>query len=505
MRHASASEQSEMPRQDEYQSVSRDAANPVVYVPVPRSRQGLSTAGEAGKPQLEIMEQILGSLKQALLRLYFRFIHPNFPVIDRVTSNKALRGDATNLPPTLMCVLYAISLQSWHKSEQLRLHPCPDAHYAWNQAVAAFHEDFKTPSMITVTSGVIDLIGRPSVSLVGNITNCARTVALAQTLGLHRDPSAWLLPDDEKDMRIRLFWGVLINDVWSSIAYGIPPKMAPGSYDTPLLKFGSLSSMCDGNLQEPSSLSYIHLCSLTQILGDALPSVYQLNPDPALIAMEANRLQIGLRDWEIALSGTITSQADEGQNITKPRNLWFSFLFAKLVLRHLLLRATIKGKIGTDSESQSRAACLDQLRTAASDVVDFVSGLSENDLNGFWLPYTSHLLVSATMILLRCIVEGAADKSRSTHVSKLVTLKERLELFRDRYHWDLGDFCLERCSGPIMKFAKAPEQGAYSTEQSGTVPVIDSPLPEAHSGSWIEQDFSSMFDTTDDFWDSWSF
>lgn len=49
--------------------------------------------------------------------------------------------------------------------------------------------------MATVASSVLDQIGRPSVSIVGNITLCGRTVSLAQTFGLHRDPSKWNVGD----------------------------------------------------------------------------------------------------------------------------------------------------------------------------------------------------------------------------------------------------------------------------------------------------------------------
>ena len=43
------------------------------------------------------------------------------------------------------------------------------------------------------------------------------------------------------------------------------------------------------------------------------------------------------------------------------------------------------------------------LRDTASALADFVISLRPVQLEEFWLPYTAHLLVYATTILLRCV------------------------------------------------------------------------------------------------------
>lgn len=61
---------------------------------------------------------------------------------------------------------------------------------------------------------LLDLSGRPTTSIIGNTITSGRTVALANSLGLNRDPETWKLSSWEKTMRIRLWWGTLIHDRW---------------------------------------------------------------------------------------------------------------------------------------------------------------------------------------------------------------------------------------------------------------------------------------------------
>ena len=111
--------------------------------------------------------------------------------------------------------MYASALLFWDTSDSLRQHHRPDFEFAWNQAVAALQEDFMAPSMSTVHAALLDMIGRPVLGVTGNIVNAGRTSTLATSLGLHRDPTSWKVKSHEKNVRINLWWGVLIHDYWS--------------------------------------------------------------------------------------------------------------------------------------------------------------------------------------------------------------------------------------------------------------------------------------------------
>lgn len=122
--------------------------------------------------------------------------------------------------------------------------------------------------------------------------------------------------------------------------------------------------------------------------------------------------------------------------------------------------------------AEARSYRLAMLREAASALTEFVCSLEASQLSEFWLPCnvphyltlvavllttldTAHLLVSATTILLRCLLESTDLATKKECATKLVRLLRRLETAREASEWDLADFCLERCTEPINKIATA--------------------------------------------------
>lgn len=77
---------------------------------------------------------------------------------------------------------------------------------------------------------------------------------------------------------------------------------------------------------------------------------------------------------------------------------------------------------------------------------------------------TAHLLVSATTALLRCLVETTDITIKRDCATKLVQFQERLETARNAFHWDLADFCLERCSESISRISAALEISTNTLE-----------------------------------------
>lgn len=144
---------------------------------------------------------------------YFDRIHPWFPILER-SQFESGKDNGKLVCSALVCIVYAMSLVYWHTSAELKCHPRPDVVYTWNLAIAALQEDLLEPSLSTVCAALVDLGGRPTTSIIGNVLINGSTGALAHSLGLNRDPSSWNISEDEKRVRIKLWWGVLIHDRW---------------------------------------------------------------------------------------------------------------------------------------------------------------------------------------------------------------------------------------------------------------------------------------------------
>lgn len=259
--------------------------------------KGLQATVDPGRAQREIMEQILGEQKVEVLRLYFRKIHPCLPVIDEASFWSMWQGDRARISSPLLCQMYAVSLVFWHCSPALRDRGQPDMAFAWNMAVVALRDDLLAPCKTTVHASLLVITGRPTIGVTGNVVKAGSMITLAHSLALHRDPTSWQIPQAEKRIRINAWWGVIIHDYWSSIAHGTPPNIQRENYDVPLP-----TSNTSG---EGSSLSFRHLSSISEVLGDTLPLVYALRMDPKDAEKRVRRIECRLDVWVDELPTTL--------------------------------------------------------------------------------------------------------------------------------------------------------------------------------------------------------
>jgi hypothetical protein len=268
--------------------------------------------------------------------------------------------DDDRISSSLICDLYASALLYWNKSAVLRYQPRPDLQFIWNQAVAALQDDFMAPTISTVHAALLDMIGRPVLQVTGNIVNAGRVVTLAHSLGLHRDPTLWKARTHEKNVRIRLWWGVLIHDSWSSLGHGIPPSISRHNYDVPIPTLDSLLTANASDATQQATTSFLHLCKLSQILGDVLPFVYSLKPDIDEVWRNLRKVECALDDW----IDELPQYLKPSQSVTVvdgKSNLWFSYLSVKVLIcrlafkvcHHLLYLTFLNFRLGKPQRSKA--------------------------------------------------------------------------------------------------------------------------------------------------------
>ena len=487
-----------------YQTLNHDIGDPITYISVPRFRTGLPPGSGCGRSQLDILEQIMGPFKREVVELYFKHLHYHFPVLDEEMCTLLRSGQLEKAPNNLLCVIYGIGSPLWTRSETLKMHPKPDAHYVWNKAISATLEDFLSPGMSTISTAILDQIGRPSVSIVGNITLCGKTVSLAQTFGLHRDPAKWNITENERSVRVRLWWCVLITDTWSSIAYGAPPHITKGYYDVPRPTVSSLISHKANQQQKQATTCFVHFCALTELVGLILPLVYQIEPDRMQLSQQVAHFKRELNNLEAQLPTCkplckirtlIQTFVNQCTGLPLPNqpgssNLWFCFLSTRLLLARVTLRSAV-----LEGDSTLGRDRIYQLRAASSAVLDFLLSLGELQFQDFWLPYVTHLLVHAITVSLRCTVETQDPETRNTSINRLQRVIAHIQFARDNYDWDLAIYCLERCAEPVSRIASLNARDPAPPSETGA--EIPSAAPNANGhGTGVEVPPVPTFDDT---------
>ncbi|KAJ8109449.1 hypothetical protein OPT61_g7453 [Boeremia exigua] len=465
--------------------------SPVVYLTVPKRRRGMRTAVDSGRTQREIIEHVLGSLASDVRNTFFEHLHPCFPVLDEKTFLDMWQNDSDRISPALVCDIYASALQVWSRSKVLSKQKRPDPHFIWNQAVAALQDDFMAPTISTVHAAVLDLLGRPVIGVTGNIVNAGRIVTLAQSLGLHRDPSSWKATRHEKNVRINLWWGVLIHDYWSSVGHGIPPTINPQYHDVPIPTFEfEGDERTHASLQSyRSNVAFVNLCKLSQILGEILPLVYALRESTGEIKRRLRKIECAIDDWVLALPEFLHPASFAQHAVNGASNLCFAHLSLKLLVCRLSFKAVLEEP---NQPPEARQYHLAMLRNAVLEASEFIINLTQSQLQEFWMPYTSYLLVTAATILLRCTIESKDLTMKNTCATKLIAFRDRLRVARNTLQWDLADFCLERCDEPIQKIADAI--GIPQSHLTTATNTEDTTMPLSSEPNWDTVDLPSTSD-----------
>ncbi|KAJ5171876.1 hypothetical protein N7492_004469 [Penicillium capsulatum] len=420
----------------------------LVYVKVPRRREGLAIAKNPGHMQKEILWQIIRPYAGKLLRSYFRVFHPAFPILDERAFSEIFKNGQGKISPALFCELFATTLTLWDYSG-LHKDPKPDYQFIWNLAVEALNQDFLAPGLSTICSVLLDMTGRPIFSVIGNTVNNGRAIALGRSLGLNHDPRKWKRPGSEKSLRIRLWWAILIHDYWSSFSHGIPPNTTNRQHDVPIPDPADLTY--DG---QPKKISkafecFTHLCTLSIILGEILPLVYDFRVNPDETWKEIQRLELELDNWQRHVSLPL-----HGPNEAYPTGVsgLSSLCFSYLSLRMLLCRLAFR--VASRSQRLDNENYLVRLRQSAQDIADYFCSLRREQFHEFWLCYAAHILTFAFIILLRCTVEPSDESTVQSCKSSILNFWSKLQYAAESEGWDLANMCISRCGESMSKIMK---------------------------------------------------
>ncbi|KAI8980552.1 fungal-specific transcription factor domain-containing protein [Pilobolus umbonatus] len=163
-----------------------------------------------------------------LLKVYFAYIHPGLPVVNKHVFLKQYRGQIDEYPsaPLLNAIFGAATryIATCHLFGDKVVNDKIEMKKGWSEKffdnLIVYVKGDYTPCINTVQAIVIGQSHR--ASLDEKMTSGWLLNSAAQDLGLHRSSDNWDIPDSEKETRKRVWWSVYIMDKWSSAATGRP-------------------------------------------------------------------------------------------------------------------------------------------------------------------------------------------------------------------------------------------------------------------------------------------
>ena len=423
----------------------RESTKPIYHVPIPPRRPSPQECQCARNQPSELLDQVEPFIDKLLANYYENFA-PCYPLSEEDCVMPRCK-DRSQLPPTFLVNVVAYALFYWDTSPALASYARPDQDFAWSTAVAANIADMQKGDLATIISICIDISGRPSRCLVKNVADVARAVALSHAIGLNHDCSEWKISDLEKRLRWKIWWGVVVQDRWFNFAQGTPPYISKGHYDVPLPTVEFLTAARPGSVKHARAAEvFIHLCRLTEIVGDVLPLIYHIRSgNDSIAAEQTSRSEIELNRWmESRPSWLNLNDFHHRPQVPGLPNLQLSYLSVRMLLRRIAWHEI------SQRESDPASSWLSGCQAAAEDIVRFVSSLTPSDLRGFWLPYHAHHFTSAVTLLLRCALQTSYANIRTQCMTSARSLVDSLRKFHDEESWDLAETCLSQ-SETVLK------------------------------------------------------
>ncbi|CAK7204849.1 hypothetical protein SEUCBS139899_007611 [Sporothrix eucalyptigena] len=256
------------------------------------------------KASSDRIENAVHGCADHLVRLYFKHVHPVYPVLSKTRFLQSYVTDKQAIPASLRGAIYGIASNFWYRDQNQRskasttatttpasttISPplCAaiisrlDQHELFEHALASLQRELHGPNMWTLQACLLLIhenaaenatVETPRVWMLA-----AQAVACAQMIGLHRDPMAWQLAGWEKHLRRKLWWATFAADVWSSVCHA---PMHLSYYAAVALNFRALMSpVTKAAKQDPGSSLRRHFRSAIKDFGSFIEFMHGISPD----------------------------------------------------------------------------------------------------------------------------------------------------------------------------------------------------------------------------------
>lgn len=177
----------------------RRADNTTTFLSRPDSKSLFSADDDE---DLDYVESLVRPYRPALVKLYFRTVHPSFPVIHKAIWLEKYARSYKEFSPPWLAAFYLIDMDWWEYDPELSSKDKPDAMALLKIAMTTLTAVIHQPKLSAVQVGLL-LLQRPGGD---SWVLTSQVAALAEELGLHIDCSLWDIRDREKGLRRRLAW-----------------------------------------------------------------------------------------------------------------------------------------------------------------------------------------------------------------------------------------------------------------------------------------------------------
>ena len=352
-------------------------------------------------PDLDAIEMAVAPHGSALIRLFFRIVHPSFPILHKKVFLEKYERTHREFSPPLLAAVYLLALNWWSYSSELALQLKPNVSHLEGLAMKSFSNIVHRPKLSTIQAGLL-LLQRPE----GNswALTC-QLVGLGQDMGLQLDCTNWHIPDWERGLRKRLAWAIFMQDKWGSLIHGRPSHVTPTDWDVqPLTEDDFPENAADEDDEDGSTevekgrIMFCYMVELTQILAQILSTFYTLKAERDFASrtqegvrslLEAAKpLQLTLRQWYANMPSALKMQDIAPRKLSSVGYLHLGYYAVEMTLHRRIIRS-----LSPSDGPEIRAICRQAAQSRLTSAFAFVQSLRPEHLQSFWYSSSTYNFV----------------------------------------------------------------------------------------------------------------
>ncbi|KAF5510612.1 Transcriptional activator protein DAL81 [Colletotrichum siamense] len=344
---------------------------------------------------LDAIEKLVHPLGSTLVNLYFRIVHPSFPVLHKKVFLEKYARSYHEFSPPLLAAVYLIALD-WSLYDRTLATSSwqPDQAALEALALRTMSDDMKRPKISTLQAGL--LIQQRFRNNTWTFT--AQLIALAQGLGLHVDCSDWAIPEWEKGLRRRLAWALFMQDKWGALVHGRPSHIRlDEDWDVRPCRVEDFPETAADEEYDPEGSAevvvgrelFLRQIELSLILSDVLATFYTAKATrrggtldqigTVGVAELAKPIVMMLREWYAKLPEALQLQETRLKKLSANGSLHLSYISIDLALHRSLVR-----NISSNAPPELRAAIRTGARARLAAASNIISNLQMEHIQSFW-------------------------------------------------------------------------------------------------------------------------
>lgn len=342
---------------------------------------------------VDSVEQLVAPHGRTLIDLYFRTVHPSFPILHKKVFIEKYKRTHREFMAPLLAAVYILALNWWNYDPALSALPKPDVTALFDLGMHTFVDVLDRPKLSSVQAGILLLQCQPNHNRSWML--CSQVVALTEELGIGLDSGKWRLPRWERGLRRRLAWAVWLQDKWLSVSESRPSHIDRlRTWHIKHLVTDDFperdESEEEGSAEvESSRILFLEFIKLTEIVEDMSDNLFTIRSAHMLVQTEkileeVKPLQLRLRDWYHNLQPHLSMTVSRPRKLSSNGYLHLAYFASEITLHRRIVRSLTE-----KSPTKLVEICREAAKTRLIASMDFVRNLRPEHLQAFWYSSSS--------------------------------------------------------------------------------------------------------------------